>query len=309
MKVLSLFDGISCGMQALERAGIPVESYTACEIDKHAIKVSKRHYPSIIQGGSVTEFSAKEGEYDLVIGGSPCQSFSRAGDGSGFDGKSGLFWEYVRILKEAKPKYFLLENVMMKKEWQDIITEALGVEPVLIDSKLMTAQKRQRMYWANFPITQPEDRGITLMDLPERDRDVINNHPVVLSTADRMVVVRNATKRGYDIALHGDSVNLEVPNSKTRRGRVGDGKTNTLNTACNYGMNLNGNLVALTVEDCETLQGMTQGYTEGISLNQRKKAIGNGWTVPVIAHIFKGMQSNLLIDILDLDGVENVLGK
>ena len=145
MNVLSLFDGVSCGQLALQRAGVEVENYFASEIDKHAISVTQHHFPNTVQLGSVVGLDTSTlPKIDLLIGGSPCQSFSRSGDNTGFDGKSGLFWEYVRILNETKPTYFLLENVVMKKEWENIITEAIGVEPVMIDSKFFSAQKRQR---------------------------------------------------------------------------------------------------------------------------------------------------------------------
>jgi len=136
INVLSLFDGISCGQVALNNAGIKINNYFASEIDKHAIKVTQSNYPKTIQLGDVRGIKAENlPKIDLLIGGSPCQSFSNAGRGAGFDGKSGLFWEYVRILKEAQPTYFLLENVKMKKEWQDVISEALGVQPIEINSK------------------------------------------------------------------------------------------------------------------------------------------------------------------------------
>ena len=131
MKILSLFDGISCGRVALERAGIPVEVYYASEIDKYATQISQKNYPDIIRLGDVCKITKEMvGEVDMIIGGSPCQSFSNAGNRTGFEGKSGLFYEFVRLVKEIQPKYFLLENVKMKKEWQDIISKELGVEPV-----------------------------------------------------------------------------------------------------------------------------------------------------------------------------------
>ena len=147
LNVLSLFDGMSCGQIALNRLGIEYNNYFASEIDPHAIKVTQHNYPNTKQIGSVTEVNGKDlPKIDLLFGGSPCQSFSNAGRGAGFDGKSGLFWEYVRILKEVKPTYFLLENVKMKKEWQDIISEALGVEPIEINSKFFVPQNRPRLY-------------------------------------------------------------------------------------------------------------------------------------------------------------------
>lgn len=164
MKVLSLFDGISCGRLALERAGIPVESYIAYEIDENAIAVSRSNYPDIIQAGDVltADFTQYEG-VDLLIGGSPCQGFSASGKCLNFeDPRSKLFFEYVRAIREAKPKYFLLENVVMKKEWSAVITEQLGVEPILLNSSLVSAQNRNRLYWTNIPgVTPPVDRGLS----------------------------------------------------------------------------------------------------------------------------------------------------
>ena len=175
MNVLSLFDGMSCGQIALDRLGIKVDNYFASEIDKHAIKITQKNYPNTIQIGSVTEVKGADlPKIDLLYGGSPCQSFSRSGDGSGFDGKSKLFWEFVRVLKETNPKYFLLENVVMKKEWQDVITEALGVNPIQICSSKFSAQKRQRLYWTNIKIdTNIVDKEITLADIVKGSREVI----------------------------------------------------------------------------------------------------------------------------------------
>jgi DNA (cytosine-5)-methyltransferase 3A len=227
---------------------------------------------------------------DLVFGGSPCQSFSRSGDGSGFDGKSGLFWEFIRILNEVKPKYFLLENVEMKKEWEKIITDAVGVEPVMIDSKFFSAQKRQRLYWTNIPFDKNiEDKNIHILDIlqPNGTEKTINDHPLVLDINEEGFKIRNGTKKGYLYANNGDCVNLEVPKSKTRRGRVSIGKTNTLNTACNYGVIVDGNMRELNILEYERLQTLPDNYTSLATLNQRKKMIGNGWTVDVIAHIFK----------------------
>ncbi len=151
INVLSLFDGMSCGQIALNKLGIEIENYYASEIDKHAIAVTMNNFPKTTQVGSITELKGIE-NIDLLIGGSPCQSFSNAGLRNGFDGKSKLFWEYVRVLKETKPKYFLLENVKMKQEWQDIISNELGVKSVEICSSLFSAQQRKRLYWTNIPV-------------------------------------------------------------------------------------------------------------------------------------------------------------
>jgi len=170
MNVLSLFDGMSCGQIALERAGIHVDNYFASEIDKYAMKVTKANYPNTRHIGGVVDVRGEDlPGIDLLIGGSPCQGFSFAGKQLNFDDpRSKLFFEFVRILKETKPKYFLLENVRMKKEYQDIISEHLGVEPICINSALVSAQNRVRYYWTNIPgIEQPEDKGLLLKDILE----------------------------------------------------------------------------------------------------------------------------------------------
>ena len=178
MNVLSLFDGLSCGRIALDKANIKYDNYFASEIDKHSISVSMKNYPTTIQLGSVLDLdTSKLDKIDLLIGGSPCTNFSVAGKGNGmittdnqellslddylelkqkgfqFKGQSYLFWEYVRILRETKPKYFLLENVKMKKKWEDLISNELGVKPVLINSNLFSAQNRQRLYWTNIELS------------------------------------------------------------------------------------------------------------------------------------------------------------
>lgn len=176
MNVLSLFDGMSCGRIALQRAGIPISHYYASEIDKYAIAVSKRNYPDIIHLGDINNWmNWNLPPIDLIIGGSPCQGFSLAGKQLNFDDpRSKLFFIFDDIRRTYKPKYWLLENVKMKKGWQDTISEILGVEPVEINSALVSAQNRKRLYWANFPISQPEDKGILLKDIieyEEVDRD------------------------------------------------------------------------------------------------------------------------------------------
>src|SRR6056300_405299 len=170
MNVLSLFDGMSCGRIALERLGIKVDNYYASEIDKYAMKVSEANYPDIIQVGDVTELDTSTlPNIDLVMGGSPCQGFSFAGKKLAFDDpRSALFFEFHKAISYLQPKYFLLENVRMKKEYLDIISEYMGVEPIFINSSLVSAQSRQRYYWTNIPgIEQPEERGIVLRDILE----------------------------------------------------------------------------------------------------------------------------------------------
>jgi DNA-cytosine methyltransferase len=170
MNVLSLFDGMSCGMIALDRLGIKVDNYYASEIDKYAIQVSQANYPDIIQVGDITKLDLSTlPKIDLVMGGSPCQGFSFAGKQLAFDDpRSALFFEFVKCVDTLKPKYFLLENVRMKKEYLDIISEYMGVEPIFINSSLVSAQSRQRYYWTNIPgIEQPKERGIVLRDILE----------------------------------------------------------------------------------------------------------------------------------------------
>ena len=170
MNVLSLFDGMSCGQIALDRLGIEVDKYYASEIDKYAMSIAKKNYPNTIHIGDVTKVNGEDlPKIDLLMGGSPCQGFSFAGKQLNFDDpRSELFFEFVRLLKETKPKYFLLENVRMKQEYQDVISEHLGVKPIMINSALVSAQNRVRLYWTNIPnIEQPEDKGIVLKDIIE----------------------------------------------------------------------------------------------------------------------------------------------
>lgn len=175
MNVLSLFDGMSCGQIALERAGIKIDNYYSSEIDKHAIKVTQHNYPNTIQLGDVLSITVDNlPKIDLLIGGSPCQGFSFSGKQLNFeDPRSKLFFEFVRMLNEIRENnpdvLFLLENVKMKKEYENIISEHLGVQPVFINSALVSAQNRKRLYWTNISgLTQPEDKGITWGDVRER---------------------------------------------------------------------------------------------------------------------------------------------
>lgn len=180
LKVLSLFDGISCGLQSLKNLNIPVETYDSFEIDKYAIMVSKKNHPEINHHGSVigTDFSKFEG-YDLLIGGFSCQSFSFAGKQLGFNDPRGqLFFDLLRALEQVKPKYFLLENVVMKKEYSDKITELVGVPYIMIDSAKLSSQTRKRLYWTNIPnVTQPQDLGLLLKDIVHENEE----HPTKIT--------------------------------------------------------------------------------------------------------------------------------
>jgi len=275
MNVLSLFDGMSCGRIALERAGVKVDKYFASEVDKYAIQIAKKNYPDTIHLGDVRDVWFPESTdglgIDLLIGGSPCQGFSFAGKQLNFDDpRSQLFFEYVRLLKESKPKYFLLENVKMKKESEQVITDILGVEPIEINSNLVSAQSRRRLYWTNLPVFgQPEDKGIVLSDIIEDgyvDRDKAH------------CIDANYWKGG----------NLKSYFEKNRRQLVFE----TSGTPQVYRK--------LTPLECERLQTVPSGYTKGVSNTQRYKMLGNGWTVDVIAHLLQGIvaESHGQIDML-----------
>lgn len=298
MNVLSVFDGISCGQMALEKAGLTVNNYYASEINVPDMVAVSKMYPNTQMLGDICDIDEelldRMGTIDLFIGGSPCQSFSRSGDGSGFDGKSKLFWEYVRLLKSIRDRNpevkFLLENVLMKKEWEQVITDALGVEPIMIDSTLVSAQKRQRLYWTNIEgIKQPEDKGITIIDIVSNEGDFIDVGDLMWFDEGEYRV-KNATKKGYLPVEDWDTINLDFPNSKTRRGRVAKQKCNTLNTSCNYGIFVRGSVKKLTTRECARLQTIPEDkidiMEECMTDSQIRFACGNGWTVDVIAHIF-----------------------
>lgn len=394
MKVLSLFDGISCGRLALERAGIKVEKYYASEIDKYAIQVAQKNYPDTIQLGDCTKLNYLELlDVDLVIGGSPCQGFSFAGKQLNFDDpRSKLFFEFVRAVRTIKPKYFLLENVKMKKEYQDIISAELGVEPIEINSSLLSAQNRKRLYWTNIPnVTQPADKGILLKDIVHEFADVDRekSHAIIASIgrtthreyfqknqgqlvyewlnkyivpfdktleildkevakgkigyfrkdsqANRVYYIHDkavtlcgeagggAAKMGqylFGVVKHehgfrsggmenGEKMPTMTSNGSERNNhllfgcitpdrvekrqngqRFNDGtKFYTLTAQDKHGVLVEGYIRKLTPIECERLQTLPDNWTQGVSDSQRYKALGNGWTVDVIAHILKGIKN------------------
>jgi len=372
MNVLSLFDGISCGRVALERAEIKVDKYFASEIDKYAIQIAQKNYPDTIQLGDVTNLNGEDlPKIDLLIGGSPCQGFSFAGKQLNFeDDRSKLFFEYVRILKEVKPKYFLLENVKMKKEYQDVITKYLGTEPMEINSALVSAQNRKRLYWTNIPnVTQPTDKGIMLKDIVHEKFDEIlfdvnssdfNINPsgngmngnVYSIFKNKSNTITTNKGEGQKIAIPSSEYivpfdkTLKILDKEVERGKVGyfrkdsqanrvyyihdkavtlcgeagggaakmgqylfgcitpdrvnkrqngqrfnDGKKfYTLTAQDKHGILIEGYIRKLTPIECERLQTLPDNYTEGISNSQRYKCLGNGWTVDVIAYIFKNLK-------------------
>jgi len=308
LNVLSLFDGISSGQVALNRAGIECSNYFSSEIDKNAIKVTQKNFPNTIQLGDVSNWKNWNlPKIDLLIGGSPCQGFSKAGKWLNFeDPRSKLFFEYVAILKELKPTYFLLENVQMKKEWRDIISWNLGVDPILINSELVSAGKRPRAYWTNIHgITMPEDKGILLESILQDgsvDRDKAycldanyfkgTNVKQYLTKNRRQIVwqIPEATKKGYVEVSPCECIDLTFIKSKTRRGRLMIEKANCLTASSQKLCKVTSNWFRLlTPIECERLQTLPDDYTLGISNSARYKALGNGWTVDVIVHILKHM--------------------
>ena len=286
MKVLSLFDGISCGMVALERAGVEVERYVAYEIEPNAIKISQKNYPQIEHRGDVTtaDFTQYQ-EFDLLIGGSPCQSLSitQSKTRQHLDGKSKLFFEFVRALEEVRPRYFLFENVAsMNEESKQVISELLGCQPVFIDSKLFSAQSRPRLYWTNIPIPK---------ELPSECPDTIKD---IMQTGVQEKYFYNCgfDFLGYDktvcaiLHINGHDI-LKRVNSPIA-------KCQTL-TTCGGGNTQkktmdNGRPRKLTPLEYERLQTLPDNYTAGVADSHRYTAVGNGWTVAVIAHLLSGLE-------------------
>jgi DNA-cytosine methyltransferase len=285
--VLSLFDGMSCGQLALKKAGIKYKDYYASEIDKDAIKVTMKNYPKTKQIGSVIDIKGLElPKIDLLIGGSPCQSFSNAGNGKGFDGKSGLFWEYVRILKEVKPTYFLLENVKMKKEWQNIISEALGVEPIEINSKYFVPQNRPRLYWTNIKV---ENIPTTFYHCIN---DILENasNEYYLTEKQKSILDLNFKWSENEIIRHKAGKHQQ-DNIFRYDGIMGCLSASTHGAARHLTKTYlpNGKIRRLTENEVEKLQGVPINYTDNVSSSKRYEMLGNGWTVDVIAHIFAGL--------------------
>lgn len=307
INVLSLFDGQSCGRQALKELGIEVDNYFASEIDENAITISKHNHDDIIQLGDVENYKDWElPKIDLLIGGSPCQGFSRNGKMLNFDDpRSKLFFKYVEILEDLRKKNpnikFMLENVEMKKEWVEVISNYLGVNAVLINSKLLSAQNRPRLYWTNIcELKPPNDKGVILKDILDLNTDTSNfiekdgilldssfseKEINLISVVNNEVRIKQATKQGYIIAEGGDGVNLQFPTSKTRRGRVVKQKSSTLDCQCNVCVYYDGIIRRLNINELERLQTLPDGYTKCVNERLAKKAIGNGWTVEVIKYI------------------------
>jgi len=293
LKILSCFDGISCGQQALKRIGKHYDMYYASEIHQPSIDVTQYRFPNTIQVGDIKNIDAEKfKDVNVIIGGSPCQGFSMAGkrkgmvtvehleittleqymelknDGFQFDGQSYLFWEFIRLIKEIKPKYFFLENVRTKKKWMDIISESIGVEPIRFNSSLVSAQFRERYYWTNIPIK------------PVVDKQILLKH-----------IIPGAVGCGYR-----GRRNRQNPFDKkyykiftvNKKGKANCIVTNSGNT--NLYM-VDGEVHKMTPEHAERLQTIDVGYTNisGISNSNRYKMIGNAWTVDVITEFFKNL--------------------
>ena len=280
MKILSLFDGIACWYEALVKAWIKVDKYYASEIDKYAIQVATKNHPDIIEVWDVKNLRGWEFlDVDLLIWWSPCQWFSIAWKMLNFDDpRSKLFFEYVRLLREIKPKYFLLENVKMKKEWQDIISRELWVEPIEINSSLVSAQNRRRLYRTNIPgITQPEDKGILLKDILEENVDGWYY----------------LTDNEIDMISKWKWFEKPLENIKTWEDKIGTLTTHVAKMSNSIKLiNVGGKIRKLTPIECERLQTLPDNYTSWVSDSQRYKMLGNWWTVDVIAHIFRFILSS-----------------
>lgn len=299
MRVLSLFDGICCGHLALERAGIKIDSYDAYEIEKSAIKATQANFPNVVHHGDVTkeDFTKYKGKIDLLIGGSPCTQLSMAGNGQGLKGaQSKLFYDYARALEEAQPKYFLLENVIMKKEWEDIITNILGVEPIEINSSLVSAQNRRRLYWTNIPnVILPKDKNITLADILE---DIEFPNPAAIR--GRRLNKATIVGRRLDKNGHRQDYDKTIPITQCLEVRA----TNTNKSNCLTTVDKDNVLTPLpvgrypdafknnlpfryyTTKEMCRLQTLPDSFLNMIPESAARKALGNGWTVDVIAHIF-----------------------
>ena len=330
MKVLSLFDGISCGRLALERAGLSVEKYDAFKTDKYAVSVSANNFPDVIQHGDVFngDFTQFKG-YDLLLGGSPCTYWSVAkkgreitADGEGFR----LFMQYVRALEESECKHFLYENNQsIHKNIKDAISEKLDVEPIMINSTLVSAQQRKRCYWTNIPnVTQPDDKNIMLKDVLESgvtwqdksycmtasyDGAIFTNtlkrkqrtmiaEPIIVNDENGKFCTIKAQYQSTSLANvtrqdgFGATMIAERIVKSIRIGEYGKGGQGAKTGL--YKIDLpNGDYIIrkLTPVEAERLQTLPDNYTSGISNTQRYKCIGNGWTVDVIAHILGGLKN------------------
>lgn len=285
MNILSLFDGMSCGMIAAERAGLKIDKYYASEIDKYAQIVSEKNYPNIIRLGDVTKWKDWDIDWasiDLLIGGSPCQGFSSAGKQLAFnDPRSKLFFIYVDILRNIKKHNhevrFLLENVKMKKEYLDVITEELGVDPVLINSSLVSAQNRQRYYWCNWGVKQPEDKCLFWPSVMLSDAKECMTYT---EASFNWIFKSKSRAKKYFEYSKSSNMKMQMIEASHSKGYS--------NQRC-FGIKDGNKTRYIHPVECERLQTVPDNYTAHVSNTQRYKMLGNGWTVDVIAHIFRCM--------------------
>ena len=327
MVVLSLFDGCAMTYQALKNAGIAVTKYYSSEVDKYAIEIAKKNHPDIVCLGDVTKWRKwKIKQPDLIVAGSPCQGFSLAGKQLNFqDERSRLFFEFVDIVNHYKPSYFLLENVKMKSVYSEEISRILGVDHVFINSSLVSAQNRQRLYWCNWQVEQPKDRGIVLKDVLQDFENIDESfyhsqkaiHYMQQSNekwqqagkrrADKYTQTKDTEKaftltanfcKGVPYNYFLDSRKAQIiqkPHGNNPGGlKATNGKTPALTSSSwehNNHLTHDSGLTyrKLTPIECERLQTLPDNYTEGVSNTQRFKMLGNGFTVAVIEHLFKEM--------------------
>tara|TARA_B100001939_G_C16820190_1_gene563999 strand:- start:60 stop:923 length:864 start_codon:yes stop_codon:yes gene_type:complete len=287
MNVLSLFDGMSCGQLALNRAGIHYDNYFASEIKSAAIEVTKHNYPNTIHIGDVTKLDLSSlPKIDLLIGGSPCQDFSQLkAQGKGLEGdKSKLFYEYLKVLNEIKPNYFLLENVRMKKDSEQQLNDYLGVKGLHINSELVSYQKRPRIYWTNIPnASVPKDRNINFQDYKETNYEICKEYKLN-NTPSRIRMWNNGDKRGSELKTCSNITNSKKVFCLTRK----------QDRSPNSGLiEFDGFCRFLTRQELEQAQTVPVGYTNSVSYNQAQDLLGDGWTVDVIAHLFQGLRKEV----------------
>ena len=293
MRYLSLFSGIEAATVAWHELGWGPVAFA--EIENFPSQVLKHHYPDVLNLGDVTKITEsvikKLGRIDLIVFGSPCQDLSIAGKGKGLNGeRSGLFWHYVRLIKETKTTYFLLENVVMKQAWADIISNELGVKPIEINSNLVSAQNRRRLYWTNIPnVKQPTDKGITL-------GDIIFDDTYKNFTDERITNTKKVTKNYVKWDMSGKQYWSQQDRAYFKEKKVCTlpkvNPANKLNIVLDYENDLYRRMHPIEAERC---QNVPDNYTnvDGVNTNRRLEMLGNGWTVDVIAHIFKGLYENL----------------
>jgi DNA-cytosine methyltransferase len=326
MNVLSLFDGMSCGRIALERAGIPVTNYFASEIDPYAIKVSKANWPDIKHLGDVRDIKIKyneignhtailtktktfvfQGRIDLLIGGSPCQGFSKMGNMLNFDdSRSKLFFEYARLKMECVPKYFLLENVPVKSEWDELIANELNSnKSIVINSRSISPQNRKRAYWTNIPgVQHPESENVKLSSYLNDAKCILrwqNKKAGAVIDFDKAACLVASDRTGLSKIqfvvrnIFFDSNEIKEAFTHLSKCTTRSGRISSISSIRAHGIICNGvyshgqHIDQMTVAEAESIQGVPRGYTEGVSNSQRYKMIGNGWEVRTITHIFKNI--------------------